>query len=658
MVDFRKWFPALAIGALVIGSAATASAQITPALSCVANAGATPLVRSEGLTELVGDVVLNCTGGTPTAAGLTVPQVNIQIFLNTNVSSRLLSGDLTEALILIDDPAPAEQNVCIPVAPATSCPVAGVGAAGTGVNFRNGATAGVPNVFQGRRVLTGSGLTTANSITWLGVPVDPPGTNGVRTIRITNVRADANFLGVSSGSGLSAFIPNQITEFISTTPPQALPLNNPQQTVAFTAQGLNFSVRSGAPANFLQCNSANSGATASSNANSIFGATGNQNGVTFLARFSEGFASSFKRRNVAPITGVSQTFNADVSPAPLPQDVPGGLCPTCAGGQYFTETGFYNPSFPTTNGLNRAGLADTGTRLMLRFAGVPANTSILVGIYEATNSTTPRTAATSRVRLVSTDASGANTGGGGGFTAATGLANGFASVALTGGAGVAVYEVIASDPVAVEDIDIPVAVSFTATPTPPGLGTATVTGSFAPLSTVRVSDSSSPIPRFFDSPINRTIFTINPCSTNLLFPFVTNQAGFDTGIAIANTSNDSGTGFNTPLQTGPCTINYYSTTGPGAVTVVTAETFTRSVAAGETVAWPISTGSTNLGLAAHGGFQGYVIAQCRFQFAHGFAFISSVGAGAASGTAEGYLALVMDQAIGSRTGFASESLSQ
>jgi hypothetical protein len=651
MVDFRKWFPALAIGALVIGSAATASAQITPSpsqISCVANAGATPLVRAEGLTELVGDVVLNCTGGTPTAAGQLVPQVNIQIFLNTNVTSRLLADPLTEALLLIDDPAPGQQVPCVAAAGATTCPVTGiytgqaVGTPGsTGVNFRTG---GVPNVFQGRRVFTGAGLTTANSITWLGVPIDPPGTNGIRTIRITNVRADANFIGVSAGSGLSAFLPNQITEFISTTPSQALPVNNPQQTVAFTAQGLNFTTRT-TPVTFLQCISANAGATSSSNPSSIFGATGVQNGVSFLARFSEGFASSFKRRNTATQS------TADTAPTPVAQNQPGGVCPACTGGLYFTETGFYEPAFTSTNGLNRAGLADTGTRLMLRFAGVPANTSILVGLYE-----NGKDATNSRVRLVSTDASGANTSSGGGYTAVTGLSNGFANVSLTGGAGFAVYEVVGPvNPTIIEDIDVPVAVSFTASPNPPGLGTATVTGSFAPLSTVRTSDATSPIPRFFDSPVNRTIFNINPCSTNLLFPFVTNQAGFDTGLAIANTSNDP---FKTPLQQGPCTINYYSTTGPGAVTVLTAETFKRNVVGGETVAWPISTGSTDLGVAAHAGFQGYIIAQCQFQFAHGFAFISTAGATATTGTAEGYLALVMDASVGNRTGFLSEPLGQ
>ncbi len=90
MVDFRKWLPALAAIALFAASGQKASAQQQfPSLSCVSNAGATPLVRAEGLTELVGDVVLNCTGGTPTPAGSLVPLVNLQIFLNTNVTSRL-----------------------------------------------------------------------------------------------------------------------------------------------------------------------------------------------------------------------------------------------------------------------------------------------------------------------------------------------------------------------------------------------------------------------------------------------------------------------------------------------------------------------------------------------------------------------------------------
>ena len=47
------------------------------------------------------------------------------------------------------------------------------------------------------------------------------------------------------------------------------------------------------------------------------------------------------------------------------------------------------------------------------------------------------------------------------------------------------------------------------------------------------------------------------------------------------------------------------------------------------------------------GYQGYVIAQCNFRLAHGYAFISDVGA---QSIAHGYLALVIDTAGGgSRT---------
>jgi hypothetical protein len=50
-----------------------------------------------------------------------------------------------------------------------------------------------------------------------------------------------------------------------------------------------------------------------------------------------------------------------------------------------------------------------------------------------------------------------------------------------------------------------------------------------------------------------------------------------------------------------------------------------------------------------------MIASCNFQYAHGFAFISDLGA---SRVAEGYLALVMDKQMSKfpRTGAASEVL--
>jgi hypothetical protein len=122
MADFRKYVYALAVLALLLGSAVSARAQTPgPAFQCVANAGVPALLRAEGLTELNGEVTLNCTGvpvGWPTDGngipfvdptgvvpppGVTPATVNIQVFLNTNITSRWADPE-SEALLLIDDP--------------------------------------------------------------------------------------------------------------------------------------------------------------------------------------------------------------------------------------------------------------------------------------------------------------------------------------------------------------------------------------------------------------------------------------------------------------------------------------------------------------------------------------------------------------------------
>jgi len=106
-------------------------------------------------------------------------------------------------------------------------------------------------------------------------------------------------------------------------------------------------------------------------------------------------------------------------------------------------------------------------------------------------------------------------------------------------------------------------------------------------------------------------------ATNLLYTFVTNQAGFDTGITISNTSTDP---FGTTAQAGSCTLNFYN--GGAPIPVNTG---------------PIASGATYTTLASVivPGFQGYMIAVCPFSYAHGFAFISDLGA---RNLAMGYLA--------------------
>ena len=124
MAAFRKYIYALAIVALIAGLTVPVSAQTTP-LQCTANAGSPPFVRSQGLAELVGDIIIDCTGGTTTAGGAQVPAQNISTTLNTNVTSKLtattttagLTANMSEALLIVDEPSSAAN----PTRPLLNC---------------------------------------------------------------------------------------------------------------------------------------------------------------------------------------------------------------------------------------------------------------------------------------------------------------------------------------------------------------------------------------------------------------------------------------------------------------------------------------------------------------------------------------------------------
>jgi len=608
MVDFRKSLLLLAI-LLMVGSVASAQV-VTPAFQCTANAGVTPLVRAEGLAELVGDVVLNCTGGTPTLPGTTnpinVPKVNVRIFLNVNVTSWLLdtNGNWSEALLAIDDPLPINQVPC----PAgsgigTNCSIRGTGAT-TGVDYRNAVQGGIVyNVFQGQWI-------SPNQLEWLGVPIDPPGTQGTRIIRITNVRANANQLGVSG-----TLIPSSISMFISATGTTSIPINNPTQVVAFVQDGMTFSVVQGTK--FLQCESA--------------GEDDPCNADIYL-RYRENFATAFKVKG-----GIQDMF----------------------GQVHNTENGFYNPALSNSHGINRAGLSSQGTRLLARFNAVPSGITLRAYTRSIDNASTTNggTAcgsdfASNNIAWRVNDADSVGAGG-----SPSGTAD-WATLSLGSGAGSSTYEVTQDSPFTNDSIYVAIDVVYTANTTSgiPALGTATVNGSYAPLSTVVLASSTAPRPRFFDDSSAIDIFTINSCATNLLYPYVTNQSGFDTGLVISNTSMDP---FGTATQEGACIINYYGhTTGGG---VAPAAVTTPVVPAGQHAVWTLSSGGTvqTVGgtIAAAPGFQGYIIAQCNFQFGHGYAFISDIGSGK---LAQGYLALIMDDTASTvpRTGSESEPLNQ
>jgi hypothetical protein len=581
------------------------------------------------MTELIGDIVLTCTGGSPLAPGTTVPTANITVSLGTNVTSRLLGtggtgnpSNTSEALLLIDEPTTSgnpDQNGIGPTLPFTLCGNSALGAGpggcttvvSPGPSPAAGQTAGTctsssctaaPNTFQG--------LVNANQVTFLGVPVNPPSTGGfARVYRITNVRANVSALG---GGGLAGT--TQLLASVSISGSQSLPVSNPVLVAGFIQAGLTTSLR----------NSANSGGGGNTGLNQCGG--GGPNALAVL-RYMENFGTAFKTR-VAP--GTNTTPGSGVSSTPTTSNGTQGTPGTI----YNSESGLITP----VTGI--AGLADYGTRLKAVFNNVPAGVRIFVSTANVTNAfrspvSQPAGNSTSpyAVLVLSETAADAN-----GFPpAATSNSNitfsgntiGIWEVPIVNGTGTAVWEVINVGASAIDTLDFAVYQQFTANPgaNSPPVGTATVNMSYAPTPPTAFSASAGgaasatlTIPRFAQTSSASNIFNIRLCNTVLLFPFVTNQAGFDTGLAIANTTTDP---FGTRNQNGSCTMHFYGASAPPAVN-----------------SGNIATGTVYVTLAstAAPGFQGYMIAVCQFQLAHGFAFVSDIGA---RNLAMGYLALVL-----------------
>jgi hypothetical protein len=111
--------------------------------------------------------------------------------------------------------------------------------------------------------------------------------------------------------------------------------------------------------------------------------------------------------------------------------------------------------------------------------------------------------------------------------------------------------------------------------------------------------------------------------TRLLIPFVTNQAGFDTGVAVVNTGLDSSGQVG---SAGACAVHYFGRVG--STPVSTTQTTSQAVAPGDSFTFVLSTGGA-LGVNGLANFQGYLEIDCAFPFGHGFSFISDGPIGAA-----------------------------
>jgi len=364
MADFRRWLIALAVLALFTG---LASAQVGPgggasSFACsTTNAAVTPQGRGEGTTELLGDIVVACTGGTNPTNGALIPFANVTVFVNTQVTSRLLgtnnTSNASEALLLIDEPGsgltgygPAQAQIlcnnpsagctewlgnsttggtAVPVAsnPNTTC----VGNPAV-CSFNATALPPAPNMFQG--------IVSGNQVTFFGVPVEAPGSTGQRVFRITNLRGNTSAI---TGGGA---VPGQVTASISFSSSSSIPISNPTLVVAFVQTSLATSLRNAADTNVLappsltQCN-------------------GLSKSLQATLRYQELFGTAFKTR-----VGVGPNFQANGAP----QNIPGNI--------YNSESGFIQPNVTGNN--STAGLADYGTRVKAVFNGIPNGVSIFV----------------------------------------------------------------------------------------------------------------------------------------------------------------------------------------------------------------------------------------------------------------------------------------
>ncbi|MGA1994513.1 MAG: hypothetical protein ABSH45_01935 [Bryobacteraceae bacterium] len=616
MADFRRIVLVLAVLALFAG---LAGAQST-VLQCNATT-VPPQLRSEGITELMGDIVLNCAGGTATPVGQTIQQANFVVYTNTTVTSRLLSGSASEALLLIDEPGSglntwgAAQPITACATPLSGCPSYAAqttftptgGAAYTVTYPAAYSNAAYDNMYFG--------IVSGSSVTFNGVPVLAPSSIANRVYRITNVRVNAS--AITGGT-----LPGNIIGDVAISGSTSVNVNNSALTTGYVAQSLKTSLR-----NYNDSGSLSS--TSTLQCVNYYGSSSSQPWAWGQLRFSELFASAFKTR-VNPYyyyTSVPGSYSPQSANAE--QNIPGYIYTSESGFTPYDATSVVNPLSGVT-----PGLADFGTRIAAVFSNIPAGASVYVGTGNVSGSSS------TTVTLLPSATYLYGTGTLVGLTATTSSVGSPApaytypavQLAVTNGTAMATWEITTTSTSTLENVDIPVAILYVANPTNnlPAIGTATVNMRYAPdAADIGAADttasSSQPIPRFIDTSSANSVFTTTLCTTSLLFPYVTEIAGFDTGLSIANTSSDP---FGTAAQTGTCTLYWYGTAAP-------ANTVTAAVAAGT-----IWTGLTSL-LAP--GFNGYMIATCNFEYAHGFAFVSDLGA---RNLAMGYLALVLNAPSG------------
>ena len=524
-------------GSGVLSDAWVLAAPASPELSCIANS-APEIVQAEGIAELVGGLVLNCTGGVPTPSGQPIPQYTLTATLNTNITSRPVSGSLSEALATIDEPYPAIPSppppYGVPAVPGEPtqilCTPLGSTCAETGTGGTPSPYQTQPNIFVGRQ-------TAAGTLQWQ-IPIDPPGLNALRILRIANVRANASQLPPAT-----TLVPVVISATVALqTGSQQVPIAG-QPVVAVVLADAPVTLEGGDPS-YLQCRPHNA---------SLLAGVGTP-AFDFSINIQESFRYDFKVRNYASV------LNGPAFPAQLIEQ-------NILEFPYMTESGIYSPSLFTT--APTLGLADSGTRIIVQFQGVTAGTHLFVPVTISTQGQFGEPSLPGQLQLIQADQNGASSPG---YepVAATGRigTTPVAEVSYSGSTAYAVFEVVYADSTVLETAVIPVAVAFNSPQ--PASGTVTADASFGPLSSVMTDDVSAPLPRFANAATAQNTYAIKSCAQPALSISKTHVGNFTQGqqnavytVRISNPNATPTTGTITVSDDVPFGLGLASMSGTG-----------------------------------------------------------------------------------------------
>ena len=623
MFDFRRIVLALIVLAIAIPMVSAQEGPDNSPFNCRITS-TPPLVRIEGVAELAGDILISCSGIVPDQGNVPggkrdlrgnitlradVP-VTSQYVGVTDVNSRLL----TDALIINsgNQGGCADEFNCTAAERATrvNANAVATGQIGQGVAYTGGSTvwAFPYTVAQKNHGFWTPQDALGATLEWDDVLLAPGSAAGKQwymQLRITNVRINA-----SSYIGLADFAPaiNAVVT-INTQPGNVTAVPD---TVVIARPRPSFRIRSRVETR-RNCD--------------------NPKRVEMELDIIELLPNAFKPRVDDEVNTGSALYNQDN--------------PNTA---YFTESGLMLDDVWATTAPNKfnTGVATQGTQFNISVVSPstldadPFVVSVGAGADSQAGSQLASTAGASL---------GSSTSGNdvienfkieimNGFD--PNMSNGFA---------------LTVDPFLTNILTVPISATYDEKL----FGASSVQVWYLPLSNAAtqstVHTGTQAVPRFVSSIKTTEGFAVTRCRTLLLFPYVTNRNGFNTGIAISNTSRDDSPGpfaedGGAQPQTGPCTLyTYGGNNGPANpvsqlpvesnIDVPAGGMYLMTLQTGGVVKGPAGADVGPIGAAA--GFEGYIIASCEFQYAHGYAFISDTQV---ARVAQGYLALIIPDRAG------------